>query len=141
MSHPFRLFIEGIRCKLANTLLDLCATGHLDPRHTVQAVIWWLNGRQANGDPTPLEPLAPPPPPEAFKAYVHAQLDALGVPHDPAPERTATTGCRIENRLQYLADQAGMQWVPAAEVLPGLGVNEPVIMQIGGTPPSGDEIL
>lgn len=36
---------------------------------------------------------------EAFKAYVHKRLDDAGVPHDPEPEQTAATGCRIEGRL------------------------------------------
>lgn len=37
-----------------------------------------------------------------FKAYVHKRLDAMGVPHDPTPETTTATGCRISGRLDYL---------------------------------------
>ena len=38
----------------------------------------------------------------AFKAYVHERLDTAGVPHDPDPEKTADTGCRIGHRLDWL---------------------------------------
>jgi hypothetical protein len=39
---------------------------------------------------------------EAFKRWVHAWLDAAGVPHDPDPEHTRAHGCRISGRLRYL---------------------------------------
>lgn len=42
---------------------------------------------------------------EVFKTYVHQRLDDIGVPHDPAPERTKETGCRIGERLSYLTAQ------------------------------------
>lgn len=40
-----------------------------------------------------------------FKSYVHARLDAAGVPADPEPEQTALHGCRIEGRLDWLLEQ------------------------------------
>lgn len=39
---------------------------------------------------------------EKFKTYVHERLDAAGVPHDPDPEKTAETGCRVGRRLDWL---------------------------------------
>jgi hypothetical protein len=39
---------------------------------------------------------------QAFKDWVHPWLDAHGVPHDPDPEKTAATGCRISNRMAWL---------------------------------------
>jgi hypothetical protein len=45
---------------------------------------------------------------EAFKAYVHQRLDAMGVPADPNPEANAQHGCRVEGRLDWLcAQEAG----------------------------------
>jgi hypothetical protein len=41
---------------------------------------------------------------EEFKHYVHQKLDEAGVPADPNPERTKSTGCRIENRLDWLIE-------------------------------------
>jgi hypothetical protein len=38
----------------------------------------------------------------AFKTLVHTWLDRHGVPTDPYPEHTATTGCRIRGRMTYL---------------------------------------
>lgn len=39
---------------------------------------------------------------QAFKDWVHGWLDAAGVPTDPDPEKTASTGCRIGGRLEWL---------------------------------------
>ncbi len=39
---------------------------------------------------------------EAFKAWVHGWLDAIGVPHDPDPVHTAENGCRISGRMRFL---------------------------------------
>lgn len=39
---------------------------------------------------------------EAFKTFVHAWLDAHGVPADPDPGHTAETGCRISGRLEWV---------------------------------------
>jgi hypothetical protein len=39
---------------------------------------------------------------QAFKTWVHAWLDSVGVPSDPDPEKTKVTGCRIGGRLAYL---------------------------------------
>jgi hypothetical protein len=39
---------------------------------------------------------------QAFKDWVHAWLDGVGVPHDPDPEHTAEHGCRISGRMRYL---------------------------------------
>src|SRR4051812_734489 len=39
---------------------------------------------------------------QAFKTWVHEWLDANGVPHDPDPDKTTATGCRIGGRLEYL---------------------------------------
>lgn len=38
----------------------------------------------------------------AFKTWVHSWLDANGVPADPDPEKTASTGCRIGGRMEWL---------------------------------------
>lgn len=40
-----------------------------------------------------------------FKSYVHERLDKLGIPADPEPEKNATTGCRIEGRLNYIDEK------------------------------------
>lgn len=37
-----------------------------------------------------------------FKNYVHARLDAIGIPADPYPDQTEKTGCRIGSRLDCL---------------------------------------
>ena len=34
---------------------------------------------------------------QRFKDFTHAWLDAAGVPHDPDPEHTAATACRINS--------------------------------------------
>jgi hypothetical protein len=39
-----------------------------------------------------------------FKSYVHARLDAMGVPADPEPENNAKHGCRIEGRLNWVQE-------------------------------------
>jgi hypothetical protein len=39
---------------------------------------------------------------QRFKDYVHERLDRMNVPPDPDPEKTATTGCRIGNRLDLV---------------------------------------
>src|SRR5882757_7733692 len=36
---------------------------------------------------------------ERFKSYVHGRLDKERIPHDPFPDHTAYTKCRIEGRL------------------------------------------
>lgn len=41
---------------------------------------------------------------QAFKAYVHKRLDAMGVPENPEPARTLETGCRIGPRLDWLEE-------------------------------------
>ncbi len=41
----------------------------------------------------------------AFKSYVHARLDAAGVPPDPEPEITKATGCRIGGRLNWVLER------------------------------------
>ncbi len=38
----------------------------------------------------------------AFKAFVHKWLDDAGVPADPDPQRTLSTGCRVSVRLDWL---------------------------------------
>lgn len=38
----------------------------------------------------------------AFKEYVHKRLDGMSVPTDPVPEFTASTGCRIGTRLDWI---------------------------------------
>lgn len=40
-----------------------------------------------------------------FKDWVHARLDAGGVPHDPEPEHTKEHGCRISGRMKWLFDR------------------------------------
>jgi len=40
-----------------------------------------------------------------FKEYVHARLDAMGIPTDPDEKLTAETGCRIGTRLKYIEDK------------------------------------
>ena len=37
-----------------------------------------------------------------FKKFVHTRLDQMGVPADPNPNRTAETGCRIGERLNWI---------------------------------------
>lgn len=37
-----------------------------------------------------------------FKTYTHSQLDEMGVPPDPDPERNKLTGCRLACRLDWL---------------------------------------
>lgn len=39
---------------------------------------------------------------QAFKTYVHERLDGMSVPTDPVPEFTASTGCRIGTRLDWI---------------------------------------
>lgn len=39
---------------------------------------------------------------KAFKKWVHDYLDNIGVPHDPNPERTKATECRISGRMDWL---------------------------------------
>jgi hypothetical protein len=40
-----------------------------------------------------------------FKSFVHRRLDEYQVPSDPVPEETATHGCRISGRLQWLNER------------------------------------
>ena len=42
---------------------------------------------------------------QKFKDFVHARLDAYGVPHDPDPEGNKKHGCRISGRLKWLHDE------------------------------------
>jgi hypothetical protein len=37
-----------------------------------------------------------------FKQYVHDRLDAMKIPVDPYPAKTAETGCRIGSRLDFI---------------------------------------
>lgn len=39
---------------------------------------------------------------QAFKDWVHAWLDAHGVPTNPDPEKNEATGCRIGGRMDWL---------------------------------------
>lgn len=64
--------------------------------------------------------------PGKFKAYVHKRLDDAGVPTDPYPDRTASTGCRIGCRLDWViarmivspAPESGKPSLPAGYVVP-----------------------
>jgi hypothetical protein len=44
-----------------------------------------------------------------FKQYVHERLDAMHVPADPEPEKTLEHGCRVGERLNWLAQQIAEQ--------------------------------
>lgn len=52
----------------------------------------WYDGSEVAKEPSPY----------AFKRYVHERLDEAGVPVDPCPTKTAHTGCRIGNRLDWI---------------------------------------
>ena len=40
-----------------------------------------------------------------FKKFVHTRLDQMGVPANPNPNRTAETGCRIGERLNWIDER------------------------------------
>lgn len=49
---------------------------------------------------------------ESFKSYVHKRLDQMGVPANPEPAVHAIAGCRVGDRLDWLAEQLPLQTSP-----------------------------
>jgi hypothetical protein len=46
---------------------------------------------------------------QRFKDYVHDRLDKMGIPQNPDPENNLAHGCRIEGRLNFIADALSEQ--------------------------------